>query len=108
MKSTKNSTNAEILNRVGRSTVKLVDTMQQTLQAVNLTVEHFNSPDSDKDGYIKELKTVTRRVPTSWNTTDKTYKETYILFTPIDDTKERIEKAKRTTELFLKEDELQS
>ena len=108
MKSIKNSTNAEILNRVGRSTVKLVDTMQQTLQAVNLTVEHFNSSDSDKDGYIKELKTVTRRVPTSWNTTDKTYKETYILFTPIDDTKERIEKAKRTTELFLKEDELQS
>ena len=108
MKSIKNSTNAEILNRVGRSTVKLVDTMQQTLQAVNLTVEHFNSPDSDKDGYIKELKTVTRRVPTSWNTTDKTYKETYILFTPIDDTKERIQKANRTAELFLKEEEIQS
>ena len=47
MKSIKNSTNAEILNRVGRSTVKLVDTMQQTLQAVNLTVDYFNSPDSD-------------------------------------------------------------
>ena len=108
MKSLKNSTNAEILNRVGRSTAKLVDTMQQTLQAVNLTVERFNSPDSDKVGYTKELKTVNKRVPTSWNTTDKTYKETYILFTPIDDTKERIQKANRTAELFLKEEEIQS
>ena len=108
MNSIKNSTNAEILNRVGRSTAKLVDTMQQTLQAVNLTVDYFNSPDSDLDGYKKELKTVTKRVPTSWKTTDKTYNETYILFTPIDDTKERIKKANRTAELFLKVEEIQS
>ncbi len=85
----------------------IVNTMVQTLEAVNRTIDYFNSDDSNKEGYTKKLVTTTKKIPSAWKTSQKSYKETYILYEPISDTKQRIAKAQSTANLYLKEMEIQ-